>query len=801
MSARGRTPYLKQAVDQDRTVVNDEARCQALLSDLSENENLVLVRQLSVAVFTKAPQELDVISGRASASASPHEYAGLLSKLRAFGLDQVTSEWIVGEWATALGVTLPGADGDNGESVLADPHADDGDVIAALSDLAVIVRANPRDLMGAVLRFRHEIPAPVGPMLERSVHLFEGLDPAQRWALLDLTARQELIEGPGSPPGDAAWKAEWTVWQPSSPHVTLSRCTRGRVVALAPDATYAAVARYNDVRVWDLQSDQHKESCSGHLGPVYVAAFSHDHQRLVTGSHDRTVRLWNPETGICMQVFEGHDDDVTAVAVSADGTTVASASADRTVRLWDAFTGQQVNKVPCWESIRMLVVGPERRTVATAASANEVQVWDGTKEALRSPLGTTNPITALSISPDGELLGVVGADGSGELWCIDGELQLLTRVDRGVPITALAFSNEGSLIAAASADRTIRIHDRSMDELRETLVGQYSAAEGIAFSCDGATIASLDEVGVVQLWQRAEAARQDENGDRPRVPPGARAMAMARSRERLAIVGDGEGVRLFDVTGQYEGRLAASVRFPCALAFSPDGTRLATAGGNDDTLRLWALDDNGEEVAKCPQAHTVDAVAFAAAEVVVTASREGDVGLWDPTAPNDAPDRLARLAGRVRSLCASPDARWVAAGSDDSLCVWELVRPGLSYVVRAPVSPVSALAFSPTGSMLASGHADATAYLRTCEGHSRGSLREHEGAVSAVGFSPSGRRLATGSADGILRLFDGFDESAELVPVLSIPVRSPIHGLAWVDDRQVVVATSAGLAMLSITSD
>eukprot|EP01050_Picozoa_sp_SAG11_P059496 SAG11_NODE_38579_length_251_cov_2.072368_1_plen_65_part_01 len=62
----------------------------------------------------------------------------------------------------------------------------------------------------------------------------------------------------------------------------------------------------------------------GHTDWVKSVEFSPDGQKIVSGSHDKTVRVWSAVTGECEQTLEGHTNWVTSVQFSPDGQKIVS---------------------------------------------------------------------------------------------------------------------------------------------------------------------------------------------------------------------------------------------------------------------------------------------------------------------------------------------------------------------------------------------------------------------------------------------------------------------------------------------
>jgi WD40 repeat protein len=93
-----------------------------------------------------------------------------------------------------------------------------------------------------------------------------------------------------------------------------------------------------------------------------------------------------------------------------------------------------------------------------------------------------------------------------------------------------------------------------------------------------------------------------------------------------------QSVHLYNVaTGQEVGRLRGHARPTTGLAFSPDGRRLVTAGGWDDTLKLWDPQSHEEILTFGTHRGTVTSVAFSPDGKKIVSTSLQDVRVWDAT--------------------------------------------------------------------------------------------------------------------------------------------------------------------------
>jgi WD40 repeat protein len=239
------------------------------------------------------------------------------------------------------------------------------------------------------------------------------------------------------------------------------------------------------------------------------------------------------------------------------------------------------------------------------------------------------------------------------------------------------------------------------------------------------------------------------------------AVAFSPDGHRIATAGGDQKVQLWDAdTGQPLGPpLTGHTESVTSVAFSPDGRRLAT-GSYDNTVRLWDP-DTGEAVGEPLTGHTnsVASVAFSPdGHRLATGSYDYTVRLWNMDTGQPVGQPLTGHTDAVRSVAFSPDGRRLASGSQDkSVRLWNVdTGQSIGQPLTGHTGRVSSVAFSPDGRRLASGSEDESVRLWNVDtGQSIGQpLTGHTGIVMSVAFSPDGRLVASGSWDKTIRLWD-----------------------------------------------
>ena len=589
----------------------------------------------------------------------------------------------------------------------------------------------------------------------------------------------------------------------------------GVVTALAysPDGTKMA-AGYSDgtIRLWDLASHRLISTATWGAAPLALAFTSGG--RLLQVADDAAVSTWNLTDGAKITALPlAGVSGGTAVAFSPDGTTLATGDANGNIRLWNTATRQETG-VPMssdTQPVDAVAFSPDGTLVAAASSDGNVQLWSAaTQQEAGSAVGAgTAEVNALAFSPDGKTLATGGRDGSARLWEVSTGSQIGATMATGYAVGTLTFGTGGTTLATTESDGTTELWNvATQTQTGAPLTAPGSAGvSSLAFSPNADALATGDSNGTIQLWSPAAfhlasaplaigtvglpaaghapvvlsasggiLADSDGHGtvqvwdvttQRPvGVPlPGYKTvtgLALSPDGGTLAVAGD--GVQLWrTATGQ---RIGTALPSPgasggyVAVAFSPDGTILATIGV-EGLARLWNVttqQEIGAPLTVGAPGTSTGTVAFTPnGKMLVTVGAGGRTQLW--SVATHEPFGKPMAAGATATVLAfSPDGTTVAtAGGDGTIRLWDTAtQQEIGAPMTADTQPVYAAAFSPDGTTVATAGGDGTIRLwDTATQQEIGApMTADTQPVYAAAFSPDGTTVATAGGDGTIRTWD-----------------------------------------------
>lgn len=340
--------------------------------------------------------------------------------------------------------------------------------------------------------------------------------------------------------------------------------------------------------------------------------------------------------------------------------------------------------------------------------------------------------------------------------------------------------------------------DASANEMPTRILGAPGPTSA-AIDQDGRLLAvAASATDQVQLYTLGTDRLRPAAAVRVAQPPSQTfSVALSPDGKLMAAAGTNAEVTLFALAPPSHPRLLAKLGgFKSTVydvVFGPRGHSLAAAS-NDGSVRQWRISATGPpslaDVVRAPQGRSLQAVGYSAnGRLLAAAGSDGTLMLWK-TGTTQPRLVIGTGSAEITSLAFSSSGTLLATGGqDDVVRIFSLTRSGGARLERAPLggftSYVDSVAFSPDSKDLVAGSSDNSFREWSTSTWTTLDVLYDTDPVTSVHFLASGHTLLTADSGGTVRLWS-------MPPPSTYTAPGPVFTIDYTGNGRMLAAVSGG---------